>query len=77
MVYNKMSKISISKSKFLEGLRCPRLLWLRYNKPELAEPLGATTLHLFEVGHRIGKIAHELYPGGKKIEYKPDKDFMS
>ena len=69
-------KISISKSRFLEGLRCPRLLWLRFHHPELAAPLDSATLHIFEVGHRVGKIAHQLFPGGKMIEYKPEKDFV-
>lgn len=67
-----MKKISISKSRYLEGLRCPKLLWLRYHHPELAAPLDQATQHIFEVGHRVGSIAHELFPGGKMIEYNHD-----
>lgn len=62
-----MRKISLSKSLFIEGLRCARLLWLRINKPQLAAPLDAQTEYLFKTGHRVGELARQLFPGGTLI----------
>jgi hypothetical protein len=59
-----MKKIILSKSLFLEGIRCPRLIWFRFNRPHLAEPLDETTEHLFSVGHRLEGYARELFGGG-------------
>jgi hypothetical protein len=62
-----MKDISLSKTRFMEGCRCPRLLWLRFNKADLAAPIDAQTRHSFEVGHRVEKLARELFPGGLLI----------
>lgn len=56
-------KYSFSKTLFMEGIRCPLLLWLRMNKPELAEPYDETTLHLFEVGRKVELLARTPFPG--------------
>ncbi len=56
-------QISFSKTLFMEGIRCPLLLWLRINKPELAEPYDETILHLFEVGRMVELLARIPFPG--------------
>ncbi len=57
----------LSKSKYLSGLQCPKLLWTYFNKPDLIPPPGPGQQHIFDTGHAIGDLAKELYPGGIEI----------
>jgi Domain of unknown function(DUF2779) len=69
-----MKKITVSKSSYIEGLRCPKLFWLRVNRPELAMPVDAQTEYLFATGHLVGELARKLFPAGALIggkEFKP------
>jgi hypothetical protein len=54
----------ISKSEFMTFIRCPRLFWLSRHKPELASPIDEMTENLFQLGHQVGKLAQDLFPGG-------------
>jgi hypothetical protein len=60
--------ISLSKSLYMEGLRCLKLLWLRH-RPDLVTPSppDPQTQHLFDTGHKVGELAHQLFPGGRLI----------
>jgi hypothetical protein len=62
-----MKKISLSKSLYMDGLRCPRLLYLKINRPDLAEPPDPQTQYLFATGHRVEEYARQLFPGGLLI----------
>jgi hypothetical protein len=62
-----MNNIKLSKTDYLEGLRCPKLLWLRKNRPALAEQTDPQTEYLFETGHRVEEYARQLFPGGVLI----------
>jgi len=62
-----MKKNSLSKSQFMDGLRCPRLLWLEINRPELADPLDEQSKYLLEMGHRVEEYARQVFPGGLLI----------
>jgi len=70
-----MKNTSLSKTRFMEGYRCPKLFWLRFNKPDLAAPVDAQTKHSFEVGHRVERLARELYPGGLLIGKEGEYSF--
>ncbi len=67
---------NISKSKFLHGLQCPKLLWCHYNAkllfPEIDDELQAT----FEQGHEVGSLARKMFSDGLEIGTGP-KDFES
>jgi hypothetical protein len=54
----------LSKSRYLDYVQCPKKLWLRTNRPELAGVIDQTS---FEVGHIVGDIARELFPGGTLV----------
>ena len=57
----------ISKSKFISGLQCHKLLWYAYNrKDEIPEP-DAATQAIFDQGHEVGALAKTLYPGGIEV----------
>jgi len=57
----------ISKSKFLWGLQCPKLLWHAYNAKHLIPEAGAQQQAVFDQGHEVGKRAKKLFPGGIEI----------
>jgi hypothetical protein len=57
----------ISKSGFLSGLQCPKLLWCRYNAPQLLPPVDSLTQSTFDQGHQVGRLARALYPGGRAV----------
>jgi len=61
-------KYYLSKSRYVSGLQCLKMLWLQVHKPELAAPADETTERIFEIGHRVGRVAHELFPGGVLID---------
>lgn len=61
----------LSKSKIMDGLQCPRLLWLKVHSPELVE-YDAATQHVFAMGHEVGRLAQSLYAGG--VQVGPQRD---
>ncbi len=57
----------ISKSKYLSGLQCRKLLWYQYNAKEKIPPPDASTQALFDQGHIVGQFAKALFPGGIEV----------
>ena len=62
-----MSFHYLTKSRYLQGLQCPKLLWLSVNEPEAAGEPDEETEHRFAVGTKIGVFARELFPKGVLI----------
>jgi hypothetical protein len=57
----------ISKSRYLNGLQCHKLLWFATNdRKAIPEPDEATQA-VFDQGHEVGRLAQSLYPGGIEI----------
>ena len=66
-----MSKL-LTKSNYLLGLQCPKLLWVAKNdKQRIPEP-DKITLKKFSDGHIIGELATRVFPEGQNI---PDENF--
>jgi len=65
----------ISKTKYLDGLKCYKLLWYEYNRKEDLPAIDAATQAVMDQGKLVGELAHTLYPGGIVVqrEYNPDK----
>ena len=59
---------NLSKSKYISGLQCHKLLWIGINDPTMLSGYDAATQHVFDQGHMIGELAQQLYPGGIKLE---------
>lgn len=57
----------ISKSKFLWGLQCKKLLWYAYNAKDEIPPPDASQQAIFDQGHEVGALAKTLYPGGIEV----------
>ncbi len=58
----------ISKSKYLAGLQCDRLLWTYYNARNEIPPPGKATQAIFDQGHLVGHEARKLFPDGVEVE---------
>ncbi len=57
----------ISKSKYLSGLQCHKLLWFYYNAKDQIPAVDAQTQAIFDQGHLVGELAKKLYPNGIEI----------
>lgn len=59
----------LTKSRITAFLQCPKRLWLEVYREEPLEETPAMKA-AFAVGHRIGELAKDQYPGGVMIPYK-------
>jgi len=62
---------NISKSKFLQGLQCPKLLWSAYNAKHLFPEVDAALQAVFDQGHEVGALAKRMFPNGIEIDTAP------
>jgi len=61
----------ISKSKFLHGLQCPKLLWCDYNAKHLFPAVDDALQAVFDQGHDVGAFAKRMFPNGVEIDTAP------
>ncbi len=57
----------LSKTKYLNGLQCPRLIWITIHEPETIPETDPVTQYILDQGHLIGELAKKLFPGGFDI----------
>ena len=57
----------ISKSKYLAGLQCDKLVWTFYNAKDRIPPPDAALQAIFDQGHEVGNLAKSLYLGGIEV----------
>ena len=57
----------VSKSTYVQGLQCQKLLWFRYNAKNQLEPPGAQAQAIFDQGHEVGDWAKRRFPDGLEI----------
>ena len=62
-----MNSPVISKSRYMAGLQCPRLLWHKFNQPDAFPPVDAATQAIFDQGAQVGELAKQLFPKGLEI----------
>ena len=58
-------KSSLSKSTLIRSIQCSKSLYLYKNNYNLRDKPNTTQQQKFDRGHRVGKLAHQLFPGGK------------
>ena len=65
----------LSKTKYLNGLKCHKLLWYEYNRKEDLPEVDAATQAIMDQGNAVGELAQTLFPGGIALQrdYMPDK----
>src|SRR5215470_17712864 len=61
-------KTSLSKSKYMAGLQCPRRLWLTCHEPDLGSPATERLAALFDQGAEIGRHARDLFADGVLVD---------
>ncbi len=59
---------TLSKSRYLSGLQCPKRLWTELHARHLIPPVDASTQARFEEGQEVGNLARRLHPGGLAID---------
>jgi len=57
----------LSKSKYLSGLQCQKLLWYYYNAKDEIPEVNAATQAIFDQGHLVGEYAKKLFPDGVEV----------
>ena len=67
-MHGDMKHLTISKSKYLSGRQCSKLLWYQYNAKDLIPPVDAGTQHKFDEGHRVGELAKLRFPAGIEVK---------
>ena len=68
-----MSSKLLTKSKYLYGIQCPRLLWISANQSELIPRPDAATQFIFDQGQQVGELAKRIFPDGIDV---PQDSFM-
>lgn len=63
----------LTKTKYLTGLQCPKLLWIEVNAPERLPPVDVATQHIFDQGNLVGELSKKLFPEGLNV---PNNGFM-
>lgn len=63
---------SISKSRYLSGLQCPKLLWTQFNDREAIPAPTAGKQAIFDAGHSVGDLAKERHPDGVEVPWSRD-----
>jgi hypothetical protein len=63
----------LSKSKYLNGLQCPKYLWLLFHDPEKVPEPDEATQYILDQGHVVGELAKRLFPNSVDI---PIDDFV-
>lgn len=57
----------LSKSRFLWGLQCPKLLWTAFNARERIPLPDEQVQAVFDQGHEVGRLARKLFPDGIEV----------
>src|ERR1700688_2524242 len=61
----------LSKSRFVAGLQCHKLLWWKVHEPAAPELVTSPDLQArFEAGKRVGEAARAYVPGGQLIGFR-------
>jgi len=62
---------SISKSTFLQGLQCPKLLWNAYHAKHLFPKVDDATQAVFDQANAVEALAKRMFPNGIEIATDP------
>ncbi len=61
-----MTRLGLSKSRIMNGLQCPKLLWVQVHEPErITYPRSLQ--RIFDMGHAVGAVAQAQHPDGVLI----------
>ena len=63
-------EVYLSKSLFIKGLQCHKMIYLQKYNPELKDEISDSQEAIFAGGRDVGILAWELFPGGVEIPYE-------
>jgi len=63
----RLSMPTISKTKYIDGLQCHKLLWYHYNNNEAFPQPDQATLATLRQGQLVGEYAKKLFPDGIEV----------
>lgn len=69
LIPTKQKQLPISKSRYLQGIQCPKLLWHDCNTPTLFPQPDAQQQAIFEQGRQVGNLAKKLFPDGIEVGF--------
>ena len=58
----------LPKTKYQQGLQCPKLLWMSYHAKYQFPPVDSETQAIFNQGNEVTNLAKTLFPDGVEIE---------
>ncbi len=65
----RMKQPTLSKTKYVGGLQCHKLLWYQVNARDQIPPPSEEKAAAFDRGHHVGALAQSLYPDGKEVDW--------
>ncbi len=65
--------MNLSKSKYINGVQCSKILWLDENNPEVKEEVSNSSL---DTGTKVGILAKDLFGEHINIEYNDNLNIM-
>ncbi len=71
-----MEKHLLSKSTFIKGFQCPKLLYLYKKRPYLRDRLSEEQKAKFKRGSNVGRLAQQLFPGGIDVSPKAPSQYQ-
>jgi hypothetical protein len=60
--------VTLTKSKFSNGLQCCKQLWLAVKQPHRATPPNLVQQRIMDQGAAVGQLARQQFPDGQLIE---------
>jgi len=64
---------TLSKSRFVAGVQCHKLLWLKTHEPDAEElKISPAIQDIIDQGNQVGRLARAQFPGGVLIELAHD-----
>lgn len=61
--------MNLSKSRFIKGMQCQKLLWLLAHKKDALSPPSKEQVQIFSIGNEVGELACALFPNGTRIHF--------
>ena len=65
--------MNLSKSKYIKGVQCSKILWLDKNKSEVQEEVNNASL---DTGTKVGILAKELFGKHTNILYNDNLNLI-
>lgn len=69
------SSLHLSKSRYCCAVQCPKMLWLKENKPELFDD-SALNESVLETGNEVGDLAMGLFGPFTEVPYGKPSDMI-